>query len=77
MRLFMLGAAALALTACQTRPMIEQSTGDTFEVKYDPALSSASNADDEAAAFCGERAEFLSQRARWDSMVFRRYRCPE
>ena len=75
MRILFSISILLLAAGCQTTPTIERSINGTFEVKYDPALSSATQADYAADAECGERAEFISQRSRFDTMVFRRYSC--
>ncbi len=65
----------LLLVGCQTMPEVVNSTGDTFEIRYDPMLSDVQEVDELANRRCSGFAEFVTGRARVDTMKFRTYRC--
>ena len=76
MRKLLIAAPMLALGACATVPEVVNGDRRAFEVRFDPMLSSAQEADEVAQQYCGEPAELLETRARFDTMKYRRYRCP-
>lgn len=70
-------AALAALGACATAlPQIVEREGDTFDVRYDPAVQSQAEADAKANAHCANGAAgYVSQQTGFDGLTYRTYRC--
>jgi hypothetical protein len=72
-----LAAAFLALAGCATPlPHVVERSGDTFDVRYDPAVQSETEVDAVANAHCANGAAgYVSQETRFDGFAYRTYRC--
>jgi hypothetical protein len=69
--------ALAALGACATAlPQIVEREGDTFDVRYDPAVQSQAEVDAKANAHCANGAAgYVSQQTGFDGLAYRTYRC--
>ncbi len=72
---FLIPLALLALAGCQTLPAVVITGGETFDVRYDPQVSSTAAADARAQRQCGGAATFVSGETRFDGLAYRTYRC--
>jgi hypothetical protein len=70
-------AALTALGACATAlPQVVERDGDTFDVRYDPAVQSQAEVDAKANAHCSNGAAgYVSQQTGFDGLAYRTYRC--
>jgi len=67
----------LALGACATSlPQIVERSGETFDVRYDPAVQSQAQVGALANAHCSSgAAAYVGQRTGFDGFAYRTYRC--